>query len=299
VIASIDHQLRAEVEDLVLVEGSAALIGKGNASGNDITGNSGANRLYGYDGNDSLDGGGGDDYLLGGDGNDTLIGGTGYDRMYGNAGDDTYIVNDASDYAYENAGDGNDRVIASINHTLRANVEELELAGTSDLRGYGNGLNNLILGNSGANLLYGRDGDDHLVGNGGADILYGETGDDHLDGGSGLDRFYGGSGSDEFIFGNGDFAGMTSSTADRIHDFAQADGDIIRLDGVDANSGVGGDQGFAFIGSNAFSHTAGELRYAQISGNTYVQGDTNGDGVADFWIRLDGLHTMAGGDFIL
>ena len=122
----IDHTLRAEVENLVLT--GSALIGKGNASDNGITGNSGANRLYGYEGNDTLDGAGGDDYLLGGEGNDTLTGGAGYDRMYGGIGDDSYIVTDASDYAYENAGEGTDRVIASINHTLRANIEELELA---------------------------------------------------------------------------------------------------------------------------------------------------------------------------
>jgi Ca2+-binding RTX toxin-like protein len=138
-----------------------------------------------------------------------------------------------------------------------------------------------------------------LFGNAGNDILYGENGNDQLDGGSGLDRFYGGSGADQFIFNNGDFAGLTSSTADRIHDFSQAESDIIRLDGVDANSGLAGDQGFAFIGSGAFSHTAGELRYAQISGNTYVQGDTDGDGQADFWIRLDGLHSLVTSDFVL
>jgi serralysin len=297
VIASLDHQLRAEVEDLVLT--GAALIGKGNAGNNDITGTSGNNRLYGYEGNDTLDGGAGDDYLLGAEGNDTLTGGAGYDRMYGGTGDDTYIVGDLSDYAYENAGEGTDRVIASINHQLRANIEVLELAGTADLRGYGNAENNLILGNSGANLLYGRDGNDSLDGNAGNDILYGENGDDALDGGTGQDRFYGGTGADDFIFATGDFGGMTSSTADRIHDFSQAQGDQIRLEGVDANTALGGDQAFAFIGGGAFTGTAGELRTQQISGNTYVMGDTNGDGQADFWIRLDGLHTLGQSDFML
>ena len=84
-----------------------------------------------------------------------------------------------------------------------------------------------------------------------------------------------------------------------IGDFSQARGDTIRLDGVDANSGAGGDQAFAFIGGAAFSGTAGELRNQQISGNTYVQGDTNGDGIADFMIRLDGLHTLQSAEFFL
>ncbi len=297
VIASLDHQLRVEVEDLVLT--GSALIGEGNALSNVITGNAGANRIYGYDGNDTLNGLAGDDYLLGGAGNDTLTGGTGYDRMYGGTGDDTYIVNDTTDHAYENVAEGTDRVVASISHTLRANIEELELAGSSNLRGYGNAENNLMLGNSGNNLLYGRDGNDSVSGETGNDILYGENGDDALDGGAGMDRFYGGTGADAFIFGGGDFAGMSSGTADRIHDFSQVEGDKIDLGDVDANDAIAGDQAFAFIGSGAFTGTAGELRYYQSSGQTYVQGDTNGDGTADFMVRLDGLHTLGSGDFVM
>jgi hypothetical protein len=59
------------------------------------------------------------------------------------------------------------------------------------------------------------------------------------------------------------------------------------------------DQQFAFIGTGAFTGAAGQLRYQQISGNTYVMGDTDGDGDADFWIRLDGLHNLQAGDFII
>jgi hypothetical protein len=59
-----------------------------------------------------------------------------------------------------------------------------------------------------------------------------------------------------------------------------------------------GDQAFAFVGADAFHGVAGELRYEQISGNTYVQGDTDGDGIADFWIRHDGLHALTSGDII-
>jgi serralysin len=297
VIASIDHQLRAEVEDLVLT--GAALIGKGNAGDNGITGNDLDNRLYGYGGNDTLDGAGGDDIIDGREGNDTLTGGVGYDKMYGGTGDDTFIVSDATDFAYEKAGEGNDRVISSVTHRLRDNIEELELSGSGDIRGYGNASDNLILGNSGANLLYGRDGNDTINGNGGNDLLYGENGNDSLDAGEGQDRFYGGAGADEFIFNDGDFAGLAGSTADRILDYNHAEGDLIDLGGVDANAGLGGDQAFAFIGSAAFTGAAGELRYFQSGGTTYVQGDTNGDGLADFLIRVDGLHSLGGGDFLL
>ncbi|WP_294171690.1 calcium-binding protein, partial [uncultured Sphingomonas sp.] len=298
VVAFIDHQLRAEVEDLVL-NGTANLIGKGNLADNAIVGNDGDNRMYGYDGADTLEGRAGNDYVMGGAGNDMLSGGAGHDRMYGGIGDDRYLVGDTADYAYENAGEGTDRVIATINHVLRANIEQLELGGSADLRGYGNALDNLVAGNGGGNQLYGRDGNDQLLGSGGNDILFGENGSDRLIGGAGQDRAYGGAGSDEFIFGAGDLSGASNSSADRVHDFSRDQGDRIRLDGIDADIIRGEDQSFAFIGENGFSGTAGELRYQQISGNTFVQGDTNGDGAADFWIRLDGLHTLGSGDFFL
>lgn len=297
VIASLDHQLRDQVEDLELV--GSAIIGKGNAGDNGITGNGMNNRLYGYGGNDVLDGGQGDDIIDGREGNDTLIGGIGYDKMYGGTGDDTFIVTDATDFCYELADEGTDKVIASVTHALRDNIEQLELSGTDDIRGYGNGLNNLVTGNEGANLLYGRDGHDTLRGNGGNDLLYGEDGNDILDAGAGQDRFYGGAGADQFIFKDGDLAGLTGSTADRIMDFSQAEGDQIDLAAIDANTGLAGDQGFSFIGTGAFTHAAGELRTFQAGGVTYLQGDTNGDGAADFLIRIDGLHTLQTSDFVI
>jgi Ca2+-binding RTX toxin-like protein len=299
VLAWVDHQLRDNVEDLQLMMNGTGVIGKGNGLDNGITGNDGANKLYGFDGNDGLGGNGGDDWLFGGAGNDILHGGAGYDRMYGGSGDDIYQVTDATDYAYENVGEGTDKVITTINHSLRANIENLQLDGSSDLRGYGNSLNNVIDGNYGSNLLYGRDGNDDLRGFDGNDILYGENGNDLLQGGTGQDRFYGGSGSDTFLFRSGDFAGQASGTADRIHDFSQAEGDKINLNEVDFNSLVDGFQGHIFIGNAAFGGTAGEMRYEQVSGQTYIRIDTDGDASADLSIRLDGVHSLQASDFMI
>jgi Ca2+-binding RTX toxin-like protein len=295
--STLDHQLRDHVENLTLT--GTAVIGKGNAADNGITGNDMNNRLYGYGGNDVIDGRYGDDIIDGREGNDTLTGWMGYDKMYGGTGDDTFIVADATDFCYENAGEGYDRVIASVSHTLRINIEGLELSGTDDIRGYGNASDNLIIGNSGANLLNGRDGNDALLGNDGNDLLYGENGKDSLDGGAGQDRYYGGTGADSFFFDDGDFAGLAGATADRIMDFSQLDGDKIDLVEVDANTGLAGDQGFSFIGTGAFTGAAGELRTFQAGGMTYLQGDTNGDGAADFLIRVDGLHTLGSSDFVI
>ncbi len=277
--ASVSHTLRANIETLRLT-GTASLAGKGNELANTIVGNSGANALYGLLG---------DDRLYGGEGNDRLDGGAGLDRMYGGAGDDTYIVSDATDYAYENVSEGVDRVYASVSHTLRANVECLFLTGTSEISGRGNELANLLSGNDAANTLMGLLGDDRL---------YGGAGDDSLDGGLGRDQLTGGAGADVFVFRDGDL-GPTASTADIIRDFSQTQGDMLRLSAIDADTSTAGNQAFAFVGSAAFSGVAGELRYEQVGGNTYLSGDTNGDGLADFVIRLDGLHTLQSGDFVL
>ena len=127
-----------------------------------------------------------------------------------------------------------------------------------------------------------------LNGGVGRDRIYGELGRDSLTGGADADTF-------GFTGGS---TGATRSTADRIIDFRQAERDLIHLSAIDANLLSGGDQAFSFIGTRAFS-AAGQLHYVQISGSTYVEGDTNGDGKADLVIRLDGLHTLVSGDFVL
>lgn len=58
----------------------------------------------------------------------------------------------------------------------------------------------------------------------------------------------------------------TAATADRIYDFSFAEGDRIDLAPVDANFIFSGNQAFDFIGTQAFTHTAGELRYTQSGG---------------------------------
>jgi hypothetical protein len=107
----------------------------------------------------------------------------------------------------------------------------------------------------------------------------------------------GGADNDLFVFADGDFGGATRATSDRITDFTS--GDRIDLSAVDANTLLASDQSFSFIGTGGFTHAAGELRYEQVAGNTYVSGDTNGDGIADFMIKLDGLHTVQADDLVL
>lgn len=84
--ASVSFTLGAYVENLLLT-GSAAINGTGNALANKLTGNSANNTLKGLDGNDVLSGGGGADLLVGGKGMDTMTGGAGNDKFVFDDGD--------------------------------------------------------------------------------------------------------------------------------------------------------------------------------------------------------------------
>jgi len=155
-----------------------------------------------------------------------------------------------------------------------------------------------VFGQNGDDQLDGGAGNDRLLGESGRDVLLAGDGDDVLSGGSNSDTLAGGAGQDSFVFGEGE-VGATPNTADRITDFSQADGDRISLRQIDADTAQAGDQNFQFQGSDDFTGIAGQVRYRHHDGNTFVEGDTDGDGTADFAIRLDGLHTLAAGDFVL
>ncbi|MCC7276184.1 MAG: tandem-95 repeat protein, partial [Alphaproteobacteria bacterium] len=101
--ASVDFVLAAEVERLVLL-GTDAIDGTGNALDNVLLGNAGGNNLAGGDGNDTIVGGAGDDTLEGGAGSDVLKGGMGLDTFrYGAAveGNDIIVGYVGEDDAFE------------------------------------------------------------------------------------------------------------------------------------------------------------------------------------------------------
>lgn len=150
VISSFNWTLGTNLEDLTL-SGTANLNGTGNTLANTITGNAG---------------------------NNILNGGTGADTLIGGAGDDTYIVDNVGDIVSENVGEGTDTVQSSVTYTLNANVENLTLTGSGAVKGTGNELDNILIGNAAANTLTGDAGNDTLDGGAGADVLIGGTGND-------------------------------------------------------------------------------------------------------------------------
>jgi hypothetical protein len=141
--------------------------------------NSGNNSLLGTTGNDVIYGLGGDDTLDGGAGNDTLDGGT---------GNDTYIIDSLLDVVNERTNEGTDTVRASVNYTLAANLENLNLTGTG-LNGIGNTANNLLSDNGGNNTFDGGAGNDTIQGNAGNDVIVNSLGVDSINGGDGNDTF--------------------------------------------------------------------------------------------------------------
>jgi Ca2+-binding RTX toxin-like protein len=262
--------------------------------GNDtILGGTGADILDGGADNDSLTGGIGNDQLLGGagtdtldggDGNDTLNGGTGADAMTGGIGDDIYFVDDTGDTTIEASSQGIDQVRATISHTLAANVETLTLQGVGNLDGTGNALANTLNGNSGANTLDGAGGNDILKGGLGADVLIGGAGNDILAGGAGGDAF---AVRQESVYSSLVPGGRVLE-ADTVSDFSTAEGDFIDLSAIDAIAG-GSDDAFTLVG--AFSQEAGQMTLTFGAGVTTLRLDTDGDGFADYMMRINGNIT--------
>lgn len=151
----------------------------------------------------------------------------------------------------------------------------------------------VLAGTAAADMIGGSDGDDRIEGRGGADTLSGGKGDDHVVGGSGGDLLWGGAGADIFVVQSA--VDGKPGSPDVVMDFSHRDRDRIDLHLVDGNSIRSGRDSFIFIGDNRFTREAGELRYD--AGK--LSGDRNGDGKADFVIKLANKAALHWDDLIL
>ena len=258
------------------------VIGKtifGTEAGDKVQGTAGDDRIRGFAGDDKLVGQGGDDALHGGLGADRLLGGSGSDTAsYANAASAVSAdLGRARGDAGEAAGD------------LYSSIENLA----------GSAFDDTLEGGSGANIIQGGRGNDAIDGDTGNDGLFGDTGNDTIDGGAGRDTISGGTGADHFLFARHVDSGRTAAQADTIADFNAVQGDVIDISAIDANARVRGNDAFTFIDTAAFSKHAGELRYEVAGSDSYVSGDLNGDGKADFMIHLANVSSLAQADFLL
>ncbi|MET1109884.1 MAG: M10 family metallopeptidase C-terminal domain-containing protein [Allosphingosinicella sp.] len=265
--------------------------------------------------------------VFGGKGVDTLTGGLGHDIFF-YAEDGRFATGDTV-----NGGPGYDGMFLRGNYTidfnapgytgLFTNIENLTLTSATDeryARGGGSEFDyNLVLSNaivkpgetltvSGALLmttetmildasqeadgllrLFGGRANDTLKGGSQSDLLHGNLGADVLTGNGGAD-----------VFRYDSTAESNAGAMDQITDFTPG-ADKLDLSRIDANGLAAGDQAFAWIGSAAFSGVAGQLRAFQSGGAWILQGDIDGDAVADLVVALtlQGPTPVGTGDFLL
>lgn len=266
--------INGEFEKIVIATDAGLLVAFFGDNDATMIGGAGPDGLLARFGNDRLFGGDGDDFLYGdlepGDGvpgDDTLVAGAGEDQLFGfdgrdqlsggiadgeddwfegGAGDDLYSVYDHRDFAFELEDEGYDtvRVFFEEYHNFE-NIERViiderapaEIAGGFNAA-FGLGHDEIFIGSSAMNGLFGaggddrifgRDGDDYLegdyegvvtsfdpdprdpyggfgddtlIGGAGSDTLIGDEGDDHLRGGVAdgeVDEFIGGPGNDSYF----------------------------------------------------------------------------------------------------
>ena len=91
-----------------------------------------------------------------------------------------------------------------------------------------------------------------------------------------------------------------ASGYDTITDFSRTAGDKIDLRAIDAiEASTRFDDAFSWIGGNAFSGAAGELRVVSARGGWFVYGDTNGDRSADLTLFVEGSQPPLATDILL
>jgi ABC-type transport system substrate-binding protein len=158
-----------------------------------------------------------------------------------------------------------------------------------------------LMGSLRSDTLTGGEGDDWLnplgTYGGGREVLDGGAGADTRIGTHGS-RLTGGSGADIFVFSS-----VYSMHSSVITDFNAAEGDILDLRSVDADSWEEERQPLVFIGSQSFTMVEvidGEtfpyhIRYAMRFEDGRLQFDLDADGVAEYQTQLLGVTTIGDG----
>ena len=300
-----------------------------SGAGNDtLTGNDGDNRLSAGDGEDRIEGGAGSDTLVGGNGRDILEGGVGNDLYLFESTSDS-VVGSGRDMilGFEQGSDRIDLVGAGGRFFVGqsafsgeagqvrfaafagATIIEVDADGDAaadfqveldrdmalsidDFAGLSDGTDPL----RGDDVLTGSSGADRIEGRDGNDVLSGMAGNDLLIGGPGADRLSGGSGRDLFVYTDPGDSAVDAS--DIIADFVRR-WDRIDLSAIDADPSTSANDAFRFVGQSAFSGAAGELRAFVDGDRTAIQGDVDGNLLADFQILLDGRVNLGASDFFL
>jgi Ca2+-binding RTX toxin-like protein len=257
IYSSASFYLYANVENLVLDDGTGDLFGVGNALDNVIVGNDGSNLLLGGLGNDTIDGGDGIDNLFGEGGNDTLNGEAGVDYIVGGDGDDAMDGGADADALYGQAG--------------------------NDVLSGGTGfVTDILVGGDGDDTLYGNSGlgdYDRMDGGAGNDTYFVDTGDDLTfeAAGGGTDTVYAnvaGANNGVYLYANVENLVLLGSTT-----FGVGNQLANRLTGNSAGNWLlGGDGGDTLNGK-----AGNDVLFGQNGNDTFVfEHGTGGDVIGDF-----------------
>lgn len=213
------------------------------------------------------------------------------------AGNDVVDFNALADGAYDfdgafyNALAGDDQVILPDVDTVDAgnpwdyNVTFVAGAGNDIVQG-GDG-NDIVSGGEGNDWLFGGDGNDRLIGSSGNDILAG---------GDGADKLTGSDGRDIFIFTDSEIGTTRLGEHDVITDFKAGEDKIDISALYDDGATFGGLRNGKLTGAANSYYKVG---YYSESGKTWLEGDTTGDGVADFVIEMSGSYKLKASDFVV
>jgi len=274
-----EGDLRSLIENATGGSGDDSILG--NQAANILRGNNGADRLIGSAGSDRLYGGASNDILAGdsyalpsvaSDLENAIGSGSGDDWLSGGRGDDTLIGGGGIDTASYAEAQG--KVIVNLLTGLSSGADGADtLSGIENL--VGSAFSDELIGNVSANELNGGGGKDRLTGGGGADLLIG------------------GGGKDRFVFLS--ITDSTDDARDLISDMLA--GDILDLSAIDANEGLDGNQAFAFAAS--LTGVAGQYTVIFNEGQSLLQADTDGDGLADLSILFTGDVTSLTGAWVL
>ncbi|HET9811489.1 MAG TPA: calcium-binding protein, partial [Sphingomicrobium sp.] len=268
--------------------------------GNDtLRGNEGDDALYGEAGNDFLDGGAGNDILEGDDGNDTLSGRSGFNILDGGDGFD-------SSSAEADVATGDTVVITGGGAHVtvsQGGVVTNEIYNSEEVLVRAAGTGGTLTFDA-SNFVGTPDSFLWMVDHDGTDVMIGSASSEGFANVwvnvSGADVFTGNGGADIFDY-TWAVAGMNGDT---ITDFDFDDVIDLSLNGSTELWGNGGYLADHFIGGADFSGIAGEYRFSAHDGMTFVEADTDGDGLADQVLTLANgeyalVETLAGSNILM
>ena len=254
---------------------------------------------------------GGDDVANMGHGGDTVYAGPGNDNINGGFGNDTLYFNSQFDM-FGNSTPYTQGVTFDLAVT---GPQNLGFFGTDTFFNFenvsGGRGDDTLFGDNGGNALVGWKGDDFLRSRGGVDTIFAGEGSDTLIGDTAGDTLHAGTLQDDQSQTDGDadiikYFQIMDSTYDNgmdtIFEFEHAAGggnDRIDLSSIDANTSLGGNQMFQFVGSSGFSSFGGSVRVTTVGGNSIVMVNNDYDATAEMVILVNGVTGLTADDFIL